>query len=273
MAQQGEPVIVFELKLSSAQLGEIWGAPSDDEATALLARIAQVEDPDEEPRKTIWLDFMYQQLIFAKEQRLVAPKALAFFDTMLKTHKHVVESMCTAKEGFQFFAGAILAATKALPVRDRFSYVEMQALSEHVRTAYLQSIKLHQLVFAQRQTTRDSSADLFVQTPYPPMPLAAASDEPPPAPPAAAPEAAPEAPAAAPAEAPAAAPAEEPAAAPAEAPAAAPAAEPPLGDAALAEAIGKSMEAQVAALKERMAAEYAAQESALLERISKLESK
>ena len=80
----------FSLELSRAQLGEVWGAESDAEGAALLARIAQVEDIDEEPRKAIWVDFMYQQLAFAKEQRLIASKALAFFDVMLKTHAHAV---------------------------------------------------------------------------------------------------------------------------------------------------------------------------------------
>ena len=83
----------FSLKLSAAQLGEIWGADSDAEAAALLARMAQIEDPDEEPQTAIWVDFMYQTLVFAKEQRLIAPKALAFFDVMLQTHKHAVGTL------------------------------------------------------------------------------------------------------------------------------------------------------------------------------------
>ena len=80
----------FELQLSAAQLGEIWGAETDTEATALLARMAQIEDPDEEPRLAIWLDTMYETLSFAKEQRLVAVKALAFFEVMLKFYKHAI---------------------------------------------------------------------------------------------------------------------------------------------------------------------------------------
>jgi hypothetical protein len=268
----------FTCELSRAQLGEVWGAESDAEGAALLARIAQIEDVDE-PRKAIWVDFMYQQLAFAKEQSLIAPKALAFFDIMLKTHAHAVESMAKKDgaavgsesdglgrdDGFRYFADQLLAATKALPVPDRFTLLEVQALSQHAQSAYLQNIKLHQLVFTQRQTTRESEAQLFLQTPAIPPPLADASDEPPSTEePASAPEAVPEADAAAAAEE---APAVE---APAEAEA--PAVEGDgLGNAELTEAINKALSTQVEGLQAQMAAEYAAQEQELLERIAKLE--
>ena len=162
----------FTLELSRAQLGEVWGAESDAEGAALLARIAQIEDIEEEPRKAIWVDFMYQQLAFAKEQSLIASKALAFFDVMLKTHAHAVgtplrpppraqppaaarptallccptaESMAKKDgavvgseseglgrdDGFRFFADQLLAATKALPVPDRFTLLEAQVLPQH----------------------------------------------------------------------------------------------------------------------------------------------
>ena len=169
----------FTLELSRAQLGEVWGAESDAEGAALLARIAQIEDIDEEPRKAIWVDFMYQQLAFAKEQSLIAPKALAFFDVVLKTHAYAVEAMVSRQEAFTFFADQLLSATKALPVADRFSVLEVQRLSEHMQRAYLQNLKLHQLVFTQQQTTRESEAQLFLQTPAKPPPLAEAGDEPP----------------------------------------------------------------------------------------------
>ena len=117
----------FTLELSRAQLGEVWGAESDAEGAALLARIAQIEDIDEEPRKAIWVDFMYQQLAFAKEQSLIAPKALAFFDVVLKTHAYAVEAMVSRQEAFTFFADQLLSATKALPVPDRFTLLEAQA--------------------------------------------------------------------------------------------------------------------------------------------------
>lgn len=271
----------FTLELSRAQLGEVWGAESDAEGAALLARIAQIEDIDEEPRKAIWVDFMYQQLAFAKEQSLIASKALAFFDVMLKTHAHAVESMAKKDgavvgseseglgrdDGFRYFADQLLAATKALPVPDRFTLLEAQALSQHAQSAYLQSIKLHQLVFTQRQTTRESEAQLFLQTPAVPPPLTDASDEPPSAEePASAPEAVPEADAAAAAaeEAPA-------VEAPAEAEAPAAVEDDGLGNAELTEAINKALSTQVEGLQAQMAAEYSSQEQALLERIAKLE--
>jgi hypothetical protein len=259
--------IAFELKLSRAQLGEVWAAESDADATALLARIAQIEDMDEEPRKAIWVDFMYQQLAFAKEQSLIAPKALAFFDVVLKTHAYAVEAMVSRQEAFTFFADQLLSATKALPVADRFSVLEVQRLSEHMQRAYLQNLKLHQLVFTQQQTTRESEAQLFLQTPAKPPPLAEAGDEPP-APPASAPEADPEAAAVPEAAAPEAAPPAD-AAAPAAAPAAP--ADDGLGNAELTAALNKALNLQVEALQAQMTAEYGAQEQALLDRIAKLE--
>mmetsp|Transcript_9014 Transcript_9014/g.18195 ORF Transcript_9014/g.18195 Transcript_9014/m.18195 type:complete len:284 (+) Transcript_9014:18-869(+) len=270
----------FTLELSRAQLGEVWGAESDAEGAALLARIAQIEDIDEEPRKAIWVDFMYQQLAFAKEQSLIASKALAFFEVMLKLHARAVESMAkkdgavvgseseglSRDDGFQFFAEQLLAATKALPVPDRFTLLEAQAISQHVQSAYLQNIKLHQLVFTQRQTTRESEAQLFLQTPAMPPPLSDASDEPPSAEeaPASSQAAVPEAAAAA--AAPEAAPVEE---VPAEAPAALE--DDGLGNAELTAAINKAVGLQVEGLQAQLAAEYASQEQALLDRIAKLE--
>jgi len=271
----------FTLELSRAQLGEVWGAESDAEGAALLARIAQIEDIDEEPRKAIWVDFMYQQLAFAKEQSLIASKALAFFDVMLKTHAHAVESMAKKDgavvgseseglgrdDGFRFFADQLLAATKALPVPDRFTLLEAQALSQHAQSAYLQNIKLHQLVFTQRQTTRESEAQLFLQTPAMPPPLVDAREE--------GVESAEETPASteeAVLEADAAAVSEAAPAAEAPAEAEAPVVEDDgLGNAELTEAINKALTTQVEGLQAQMAAEYASQEQALLDRISKLE--
>ena len=80
----------FELPLSAAQLTEIWMAPTEADGLKLLARIAQIADFEEEPISAIWVDFMMQTLLFAKERALPPPKALAFFKLMNETHAHSV---------------------------------------------------------------------------------------------------------------------------------------------------------------------------------------
>jgi hypothetical protein len=179
--------------------------------------------------------------------------------------------MCGKTEAYQVFTDSLLSATKGLPIVERFSLAEVKLLTQHASSSYIASMKLHQLVFTEEQTARESAAEFFLQTPAMPPPTAAAVDPdslPPPA--TEQPPAAEEQPASD--EAP---PAGPPAAAPpaAEAEAEPPAAEPPLTDAALTDAIAATINAQMAAHQAQMAAEYAAQEQALLDRIGALEAK
>jgi len=193
---------------------------------------------------------------------------------MQQTHALATSDLALTREDvLAGFAEKFLAATKALPAADRFALAEVQLLTQRARETLVRHLKLFQLVATQSQTLRESFAELFVQVPAKPPPLAsfaegdgaAAAPAEPEAPPAEA------APAAAP-------PAEEgydaAAAAPSAAAAAAPAAAPPadggLADKELADAIGRAVAAQVSALQASMAAEYEAKEAALLERIAKL---
>jgi hypothetical protein len=184
----------------------------------------------------------------------------------------LAESQCSRYQTYERYTQEMLAATKA----DSFTLEELQAVTEHAEQSYLRSVKLHQLVFTEEQTTRESHAELFLQTPAAPPATADAVDPdslPPPAPAeeaapvaeaAAEPEAAPTAVAEAPAEAVAAEGAE--AAAGGEAGRA-------LEDDALTAAISATISDQVARLQTAMAAEYAAKEQQLLDRIAALETK
>jgi len=253
----------FPTELSAAQLGEVWAAPTDDAALELLARCLQLpEEYEEEPRITIWLDMLFKWLDFGKLNELTPVKALTYMRVMAMVHTHAVETNCSKEGAFQAFTDGLLSATKAMPLAERFSLAEVKLLTDHASSSYLSAVKLHQLVFTQEQTVRESYVELFLQTPAAPPATADAIDPnaiPPPVPVAAP---ASEAPAPAPEVPP---PAED-AAAPADAP-------PTLDDEQLTAAIAATISAQVAAIQSNMAGEYAAQEQALLDRIAALETK
>ena len=144
------------------------------------------------------------------------------------------ETNCSKEGAFQAFTDGLLNATKAMPLAERFSLAEVKLLTDHASSSYLSAVKLHQLVFTQEQTVRESYVELFLQTPAAPPATADAIDPnaiPPPAPVAAP---ASEAPAPAPEVPP---PAED-AAAPADAP-------PTLDDEQLTAAIAATISAQV----------------------------
>jgi len=67
------------IELTNAQLAEIWGADSEEDAVALLARIVKLPDAADEPRTAAWVDLMHQTLVFAKHVPLSGAKTLAFF--------------------------------------------------------------------------------------------------------------------------------------------------------------------------------------------------
>ena len=180
-------------------------------------------------------------------------------------HLAAAESRCSKEAGFQFFTECLLSATKALPIPHRFSLPEVKLLADHAMSSYLSAIKLHQLVFTEEQTVRESYLELFLQTPAKPPATADAIDPNAVPPPASAPAGAP-APASDSAPAPAEAVPAEYAPAPAEA-------TPGLDDEELTAAIAATVSSQVAALQSKMAADYAAQEQQLLDRIAALEAK
>ena len=177
----------------------------------------------------------------------------------------MAETKCSKLGAFGVFNDALLSQTKALPPSQRFSLPEVKQLTAFAETNYMSAIKLHQLVFTDEQTVRPSHVELFLQTPAAPPPTSAAVDPDSLPPPALVP-----APAEAETEAPAEAP---PAPVPAPAPVDSVPEPPPLQDEALTAAIAATIEAQVAALKQNMAAEYAEQEQAVLDRIKQLEAR
>ena len=263
-----EPVVdqgPFPRNISAAQLLEVWAAPTDDDAITLLARCLLLpEDYSEDLRTVIWLDMLFKWLDFGKRSEVSPSKALAFMGLMAGLHIHAIETLCSKVDALQFFTESLLTLTKSLPIPERFTLAEVQAFTHYATANYLEVIKLHQLVFTEEQTVRPSHIQLFVETPAKPPATADAIDPdavPPPAPESAV------------AEAPA--PAEPPAADAAEPPAPEPEPEPQpaLGDEALAAAISATISSQVAALQQGMAAEYAAQEQYLLDRIAALEAK
>ena len=270
-----EPTVVafsgppYPHALSSAQLSEVWSKASDpDAAIKLVARCLLLPDDfAEDARTAIWVDMVYKWVDFCRCEELSTARALAYVRLMAKVHAHAVESACSKVDALAVFVDGMLAETKALPLRERFSRPEVEALTAHAQSSYLDSIKLHQLVFTQEQTERPSHVELFLQTPAEPPPTSAAVD-----PDSIVPPDAPDA-AAAPAPAPA---APAPAAAapePAPAPAAEEEEEPTLADAEMAEALKAVISSQVAALHKGMAAEYAQQEQLMLDRIAALETK
>ena len=252
--------------LSTAQVSEIFKTVAIEERLSLLARCLSVDAEEEEDlRKQIWLDMVLKVLIFCYDNELNETKTLAFLGVMASLHAHAVETMCTKVEAFEFYKSALVGATKALPLTNRFSLGEVQALTSHANNSYIDSIKLHQLVFTQEQTIRESEAELFLQTPAVPPPMWTAVD-PDALPPVNAPADAP-----APADADAAPPAADESAPEGEAEAATEA-EAPSND-ALTDAISATINSQVAAHQSQLAAEFAAQEQTLLDRIGTLETK
>jgi len=252
-------------RLSVAQVSEIFKLTSIEERLKNLGRCLAMdaEEVDEDLRTQIWLDMLLKHLIFCYDNELDETKALAFLGVMTALHAHAVETKCSKTEAYDFYKDAMLGATKALPLDQRFSLAEVQALTGHAVSSYLDAIKLHQLVFTEEQTVRESSAELFLQTPAVPPPMSAAVD-----------------PDAAPAPAPDAEPAEPPAEEATEAAEQPPADEAPADEApppaendALTDAISQTITAQVSAHREQLAAEFEAKEAPLLDRISTLEAK
>lgn len=251
--------------LSAAQVSEILKASATEERLSLLARCLSI-DIEDNLRQEIWLDMLLKQLIFCHDNELNETKSLAFLKVMADLHAYSVESMCSKADAYDVYKGGILTATKSLPLAERFSLEEVQTLTTHAISSYLDSIKLHQLVFTEEQTVRESAAELFLQTPSAPPPFGSAVDPdsaPAPAPTDADADAAPAPDDAAEVDAPAAVEAEGGEDAPADAP----------GDDALTEAIAATINSQVAAHQSQLAAEIAAQEQGLLDRIGALETK
>jgi len=268
-----EPEVAFSLDLSPTQVAEIWGASSEEAGIVVLARIADLNP--EEPRIAIWLDFMFQSLHFSKLQGLSAAKTLAVFTLLNQTHEHAVDASVSKPELYRFFSDKLLSATKNMPIADRFTLQEVEAITAHARTTALDQLLLIRLVFTQPQTVRRSEAEYFVQQPAAPCSLSDTIGEPPED------NEATDAPAAAPSDAadlPEGPPTEE-AEAPANAPETAPC-EPEGavsggsgGGSELTEAIGEAISSYMNQLKTQMTAEYEAREAKLRERIDKLEKK
>ena len=70
----------FDVSLSTAQIQEVWRAPTTDEGLKLIARcLALNEDMVEEDLRTqIWLDMVHRVLDFSRTSRLAPSKARAF---------------------------------------------------------------------------------------------------------------------------------------------------------------------------------------------------
>jgi len=270
MAAPEKTGLQFNLEVTPAQAIEVWNAPNHAAAIKLVARIASLPDYDDDPQMTIWVEFMYMSLLFGKENKLTPVKTLAFFEAVNATHaatvEHTEDSTMTKQACLRFFADQILTKTKALPPADRFTVPEIKLVTEHFQETYIPTIKLHQHVFTRQQAERQSEAELFLHTPAVPMPLSGGIDVETLTPAQAPAEEAP-AEGATPAEAEAAPPPAEEAAPPAVEP------PPPLENAELAAAIPKYIEAQSVAIRSQLEREYAAQEQALLDRISALEAK
>ena len=279
MAPAAEPFSSHDVPIDAAQIKEIWASPTSDAALLLLARCLSMSEDDleESLRAQIWLELLYGVIDHCKTLELTPKKAKAFLDVITALHGACVETLCAKEEAFSTFTDSLLRATKALPLAERFSLEEVRLLTEHVTSSYLSSLKLHQLVFTEEQTVRESEAELFLQTPAVPPPTEAAVDPSAVPPPNAEGEAADADAAAADADADPAAPDGEPAAggeegadgsaAEASAPAEA------MGDEALTAAIAATISSQVAAHQAQMAAEFAAQEQVLLDRVAALETK
>lgn len=119
----------FMLKISPAQCIEIWDARPHTAGINLLARVAALPDFDEHLVATIWVEFMYQTLLFGKENRLTPVKTLALFNAVNATHAAVVEAAdentMNRQNCLRFFADQLLTATKAMMPSDRFSVAEV----------------------------------------------------------------------------------------------------------------------------------------------------
>ena len=169
--------MAVDLSLTPGQLGEIWQAATVEEGIALLRHISAGDDAEAggppAPAEEILLEFLYGALAFCKEQGLAAPKALAFLAVMQQTHALATSDLALTREDvLAGFAEKFLAATKALPAADRFALAEVQLLTQRARETLVRHLKLFQLVATQSQTLRESFAELFVQVPAKPPPLA-----------------------------------------------------------------------------------------------------
>ena len=266
-----------DVAISAAQIQELWASPTTDAGLVLLARCIEMPEEafEEDLRSQIWVDLLYGVIDFAKNLELTPIKAKAFLNVMTALHGACIETLCSKEQAFSTFTDTLLRATKGLPLAERFSLEEVRRLTEHVTSSYLASLKLHQLVFTEEQTVRESEAELFLQTPAVPPPTDAAVDPSEVPPPDAEGDAAGAADADAAAQPAAAAAAANPptAAAPAAPPADAAAPAAPPGEDALTAAIAATISSQVAAHQAQMAAEFAAQEQLLLDRVAALESK
>lgn len=119
----------FNPEISPAQCMEIWKTKPHTAAMKLVARVISLPEFDNHARTTIWVEFLYQILLFGKENKLTATKALAFFKVVLATNAAAVEradtgTMC--RQGcLRFFADELLSTTKALPPAERFTVPEV----------------------------------------------------------------------------------------------------------------------------------------------------
>lgn len=273
-----------ELKLASfemnvPQLAEVWGAESDKEGVWMLARIAQLPDAEDESRTAVWVDCMYQTLLFAKQLPLSGNQTLQFFGAVNSTIMAAVTNRSNKLDAFKDFAQRFLEATKALEPPERFSLAQTKLLTAYMRDNVLQHIRLITFVLTQPRKIRRSHAEYFVQrparTPNLSEALTTEEMEEKRAAEVAETEAAAAATATAEAEAAAAVAAEAAAAAealPAEAestPESTPAAG--AGD-ALSGAISEAMTAYATELQARMEKEFIAREASVVERISNLET-
>lgn len=165
------------LRITPEQLAEVWRPADSAESISLLARIADLGDAEEEPRISLWLDFLHATLVFAKEQRFSAAKALASFDLIQSLASHAVNAL-VANEGelpascLSFFSSAVLESTKAMAPSERFSLVDVEALMAHARAAVIDHPWLIRTVFTVGQDVRLSEATYLVQRPTAPEPLA-----------------------------------------------------------------------------------------------------
>ena len=126
-----EPAGPHDVALSPAQIQELWRSPSAEAGLALLARcLAMPEDYEEDLRSQIWLDLLYGVVDFCKGIELTPRKAKAYLNVMTALHATSIESKCGKEEAFGTFKDALLAATKSLPLAERFSLEEVRKLTD-----------------------------------------------------------------------------------------------------------------------------------------------
>ena len=153
------------IELTNAQLAEIWGADSEEDAVALLARIVKLPDAADEPRTAAWVDLMHQTLVFAKHVPLSGTKTLAFF-ALVNDTLHAAASAGSSKEAaFDDFAERMMATAKGMAADERFTLAETQQLTSHVRDVLLAHIQLITYVLTRPQKIRESRAEYFVCRP------------------------------------------------------------------------------------------------------------